>query len=41
VPSARELARTYHIGRDKASQVRAMALAQADSHGAQPGQTTT
>jgi Protein of unknown function (DUF2637) len=41
VPSARKLARTYHIGRDKASQVRAMAVAQADGHGGQPGQITT
>jgi hypothetical protein len=37
VPSARELARTYHIGRGKASEVRAMVLAQADGHGGQPG----
>jgi len=40
VPSARELARTYHIGRDKAGEVRAMVLAQADGHGP-PGQATT
>jgi hypothetical protein len=40
VPSARELARTYHIGRDKAGEVRGMVLAQADGHGP-PGQATT
>jgi Protein of unknown function (DUF2637) len=41
VPSARELARTYHIGRDKAGEVRAMVLAQADGHSNQPGPLTT
>jgi Protein of unknown function (DUF2637) len=41
VPSARELARTYHIGRDKAGEVRAMALADADGHGGPPGQVTS
>jgi hypothetical protein len=41
VPSARELARTYHIGRDKAGEVRAMVLAEADGHGGPPGQLTT
>jgi Protein of unknown function (DUF2637) len=41
VPSARELARTYHIGRDKAGEVRAMVLAQADGHSSQPGPLTT
>lgn len=38
VPSARALARAHHIGRDKASQVRAAALAAADGHAGQPGQ---
>jgi hypothetical protein len=40
VPSARALARTYHIGRDKAGEVRATVLAGADGHGGQPGQLT-
>lgn len=40
VLSARELARTYHIGRAKAGEVRAMVLAEADGHGL-PGQATT
>jgi hypothetical protein len=38
VPSARELARTYHIGRAKAAEIRTAALAGADGHGGQPGQ---
>ena len=41
VPSARELARVHHIGRDKASQVRTAALAAADGHSGQPGQLTS
>jgi Protein of unknown function (DUF2637) len=41
VPSARELARTYHIGRDKAGEIRAAVLAGADGHGGQPGQLAT
>jgi hypothetical protein len=40
VPSARALARAHHIGRDKASQVRAAALAGTDGHADQPGQLT-
>ena len=39
VPSARALARSHHIGRDKAAQVRAAVLAEADGHG-QPEQLT-
>src|SRR5215472_5178741 len=38
VPSARQLARDHHIGRDKAGQVRAAALASADGHGGLPGE---
>jgi hypothetical protein len=38
VPSARALAQSHHIGRDKATKVRAAALAEADGHGGQPGQ---
>jgi uncharacterized protein DUF2637 len=41
VPSARELARTYHIGRDKAGEVRAMVLAEADGQSGPPGQVTS
>ena len=40
VPSARALAARHHIGRDKAAQVRAAVLAEADGHG-QPEQLTT
>jgi hypothetical protein len=39
-PSARALARTHHIGRDKAAGIRAAVLAEADGHGGQPGQLT-
>jgi Protein of unknown function (DUF2637) len=40
-PSARALARDHHIGRDKATEIRAAVLAEADGHGGQPGQLTT
>ena len=33
VPSARELARVHHIGRDKAGQIRARVLAESNGHG--------
>jgi hypothetical protein len=38
VPSARQLARDHHIGREKAGQIRSSALAEANGHGGQPGQ---
>ena len=38
VPSARALAREHHIGRERAGEVRALVLAEADGHGGQPGQ---
>lgn len=41
LPSARQLARDHHIGRDKASQVRAAVLAEANGHRGQPGQLTS
>jgi hypothetical protein len=41
VPSARALARTCHVSRDKASQIRTAVLAEADGHGGQPGQLAT
>jgi hypothetical protein len=41
IPSARALARDHHIGRDKAAQVRAHVLAEANGHGGQPGQLTS
>jgi len=41
LPSARALARDHHIGRDKATQIRATVLAEANGHGGQPGQLTS
>lgn len=41
VPSARALARDFHIGRDKATQVRASVLTEANGHGGQPGHLTS
>jgi hypothetical protein len=40
MPSARALARAHHIGRDKATEIRAAVLAEADGHMGQQGQLT-